>query len=74
MKIYTYSEARQNLSSLLNCAENEEVLIKRRDGKTFTVIAKQISSSPFDVPGITVKASTQDILSVISDARKSRDF
>ena len=70
MKIYTYSEARQNLSSLLNCAENEEVVIKRRDGKTFTVAAKPISSSPFDVPGIDVKASTQDILNAISDARK----
>ncbi|MBT8125348.1 MAG: type II toxin-antitoxin system Phd/YefM family antitoxin [Gammaproteobacteria bacterium] len=53
MKIYTYSEARQNLSSLLNCAENEEVVIKRRDGKTFTVFAKPISSSPFDKESCT---------------------
>jgi len=72
MKIYTYSEARQNLSSLLNCAENEEVVIKRRDGKTFIVIAKSISSSPFDVPGINVKTSTQDILDARSDARSKR--
>jgi hypothetical protein len=70
MRVYTYSEARQNLSELLNCAENEEVVIKRRDGKTFTVIAKPISSSPFDVPGINVKASTQDILDAISETRK----
>ncbi len=70
MRVYTYSEARQNLSELLNCAESEEVVIKRRDGKTFTIIAKPISSSPFDVPGIDVKASTQDILDAISEARK----
>ena len=70
MRVYTYSAARQHLSELLNCAENEEVVIKRRDGKTFTVIAKPISSSPFDVPGINVKASTQDILDAISETRK----
>ena len=70
MKIYTYSEARQNLSRLLNYAESEEVMIKRRDGKIFTVSAKSISSSPFDVPGINVKISTQNILEAISEARK----
>lgn len=70
MKVYTYSEARQNLSALLNSAENEEVVIKRRDGKTFTLVAKPISSSPFDVPGINVKASTQDILDAISETRR----
>ena len=70
MKIYTYSEARQNLSSLLNFAESEEVVIKRRDGKTFAVTAKPIASSPFDVPGIDVKTSTQDILDAIVDARQ----
>ena len=71
MKIYTYSEARQNLSKLLHCAENEEVIIKRRDGKTYTVIAKPITSSPFDV-GINVNVSTQDILDAISETRRSR--
>ncbi len=70
MRVYTYSEARQNLSRLLNCAENEEVVIKRRDGKTFTVTAKPISSSPFNVPGIKTKTSTQDILDAISETRR----
>ncbi|MFO1420218.1 MAG: type II toxin-antitoxin system prevent-host-death family antitoxin [Candidatus Competibacteraceae bacterium] len=35
MKVYTYSQARQQLSELLDSAETkEEVLIQRRDGST----------------------------------------
>ena len=32
MKVYSYSEARQRLAALLDEAQNEEVLIKRKDG------------------------------------------
>ncbi len=35
MKVFTYSEARQNLSKLLKIAQKEEVEIRRRDGSTF---------------------------------------
>jgi prevent-host-death family protein len=38
MIVYTYSEARQNLASLLDRAAQEgEVRIKRRDGQVFVV-------------------------------------
>ena len=38
MKVYTYSEARQRLSRLLDEArEGGEIRIKRRDGSEFTV-------------------------------------
>ncbi len=36
MKVFTYSEARQNLSKLLRIAQKEEVEIRRRDGATFS--------------------------------------
>jgi len=36
MKAFSYSEARQRLSELLNIARNEEVVIKRRGGETFS--------------------------------------
>ncbi|MGH8548484.1 MAG: type II toxin-antitoxin system Phd/YefM family antitoxin [Methylococcales bacterium] len=45
MKVYTYSEARQTLSELLNQAQQEEVLIRRRDGATFSVIPKRKKQS-----------------------------
>ena len=73
MKIYTYSEARQNLSELLNLALREEVVIKRKDGNIFSIIpAKIFKKSPFDVDGIKTKVGLADILHAISDSRKNR--
>ncbi|MDQ7005517.1 MAG: type II toxin-antitoxin system Phd/YefM family antitoxin [Ghiorsea sp.] len=42
MKVFTYSEARQNLSELLNTAQNEEVEIRRRDGSIFSIVPKTL--------------------------------
>ena len=70
MQVFTYSEARQNLSKLLILAENEEIEIRRKDGTIFTLATKAKSSkSPFDVIGIKTKATTQDILSAIENSR-----
>ena len=70
MKIYTYSQARQQLSEVLNTAEHEEVVIRRKDGRSFSVIQKTMKSSPFDIPGIKTKATTSDILNAISESRE----
>ena len=70
MKVYTYSQARQHLSELLDSAEKEEVLIQRRDGSTYLIVPKPMSTSPFAVPGIKTKASTSDILEAIQESRK----
>jgi prevent-host-death family protein len=69
MKVYTYSEARQRLSEVLNIARTEEVIIRRRGGESFSVIYKKIQKSPFDVPGINTRATTRDILDAIKDSR-----
>jgi len=71
MKVFTYSEARQNLSELLNIAKNEEVEIRRRDGSIFSIVRKiNKRKSPFDVEGIKTKATTCDILSAIKESRQ----
>lgn len=41
MKIYTYSQARQHLSEVLDTARREEVLIRRRGRETFSVLLRQ---------------------------------
>ena len=69
MRVYTYSEARQRLSEVLNLAKNEEVIIKRRGGEYFSVNLKERKKSPFDVQGITTKATTQDILDAVLESR-----
>ena len=70
MKVYTYSQARQNLSELLKIAKKEEVLIRQRDGAVFSVVSKRLSKSPFDVPGIKTKATTRNIIDAIRESRK----
>ena len=70
MKVFTYSEARQNLSNLLIMAQKEEIEIRRRDGAVFSLTAKnKTTASPFDIPGIKTKATTQNIIDAVRDSR-----
>ena len=70
MKVYTYSQARQHLSEILDQAKYEVVIIRRRDGSTFSVISKQLNRSPFDVRGMKTQASTEDIISAVRESRQ----
>lgn len=72
MKVYTYSQARQNLAEVLNRAKAEEVVIRRRGGDTFTVVPALRRGSPFNVPGIQTRVCTEDILAAVKDSRSSR--
>ena len=69
MNVYTYSQARQNLSEVLNCAKNEPVLIRRRSGDTFSITPQEDKLSPFDIPGVKTKASMPNILDSIRESR-----
>ena len=69
MKQFTYSEARSRLAEVLDTARTEEVIITRRSGDTFSVTFRPPKSSPFDIPGIKTKATTQDILDAVRDSR-----
>jgi hypothetical protein len=70
MKVFTYSEARQNLAKLLLMAQEEEIEIRRKDGSIFSLTAKKDrKKSPFDISGINTKATTQDILDAVMDSR-----
>lgn len=69
MKVYTYSEARQHLSKVLEIARKEEVIIKRRGGEIFSLVLKKMPKSPFDVQGIKSSAATKDILEAVKESR-----
>jgi len=73
VKVYSYSEARQQLASLLNYARREgEVRIRRHDGQLFVVKpTTEASKSPLDVPGIDVRATTADVLAAVGESRRS---
>jgi prevent-host-death family protein len=73
MKKYTYSQARQRLSELLDTARNEKVVITRRGGESFVLTCQITPKSPFDVPGIQTKATTKDILNAVRESRRRSD-
>jgi len=75
MKIYNYSEARQNFSMVLNTALNEEVIITRKDGNEFRLTAIRKSTkkkkSPLeDIKGIKTNVTMDDILGAIRESRE----
>jgi hypothetical protein len=70
MKIFTYSDARQKFSSVLESAQKDgKVLVKRRDGRVFSIRPEQASSSPFDVTGVKSSIKTSEIVDTLREAR-----
>ena len=66
MDVYTYSEARQNLSNVLKKAESDgKVLIRRKNGKTYALVPERPTASPLDVPSIKADISTQEIVTLV---------
>jgi hypothetical protein len=66
MKVFTYSEARQNLLKLLEIARKEDVEIRRKDGSIFSLTSKkEKTKSPFDVRGKKSTGKTQSITNLI---------
>ena len=69
--VYTYSEARQNLSTLLEKAIREgEVRVRRKDGQTFLIISEVTNRSPLDVDGVDIDLSKEEIIEFIHEGRK----
>jgi len=69
--VYTYSEARQNLATLLEKAVTEgEVRVRRKDGQVFVIIPEVTAGSPLDVEGVDIELTREEILEFIREGRK----
>ena len=70
MNIFTYSEARQKLSMLMNIAKKEgKVIITRKDGSKFELRAINDNKSPLDVKGVDLNINLDEILNSIDESR-----
>ncbi len=70
MQVYTYSEARQNLSSILDRAESTgKVIIRRKDGRTFALVPERTRRSPLDVPSIQATIPTEELVEIVRKER-----
>ncbi|HEX3033708.1 MAG TPA: type II toxin-antitoxin system Phd/YefM family antitoxin [Thermodesulfobacteriota bacterium] len=71
MKIYTYTQARQNFASLLEQARREGAVgIRRRDGQTFILKPVPITGSPLDVEGVDIGITAEEIVSFVHEGRR----
>lgn len=69
--VYTYSDARQKFSALLDQAlEEGQVKIKRKDGQVFVIRPEKKTDSPLAVEGVDLGISTQEIVEFIRESRK----
>lgn len=74
MKVYTYSEARQQLAEVLNRARRDgEAEIRRRDGQSFTVRPAARAGSPLDVQGVRTNLSRGEIVGLVRASRQSTE-
>jgi len=75
MKVFEYSQARQNFATVLNTALKEEVIISRKDGSKFRLVSmqenKKKGKSPLeDIKAIKANVSMDDILDAIRESRE----
>ena len=71
MSTYTFSEARQKLSSVLEKARKDgQVLIKRKDGSVFVIKPVTISGSPLNVKGVDLNLTAEEIVEIVREIRE----
>ena len=75
MRVYSYTEVRQNLASVLDEANKKGVVqINRRDGQSFLLKPIPITGSPLDIKGIDVDISTTEIIDIIREGRERDNY
>ncbi|MDE2846727.1 MAG: type II toxin-antitoxin system Phd/YefM family antitoxin [Gemmatimonadota bacterium] len=70
MDVYTYSEARQHLSSLLDEAESTgKVIIRRKDGRRYAVVPELSPVSPLDMPTVETSITVKEMVKLVRRQR-----
>jgi hypothetical protein len=71
MTVFTYSQARQKFSTVLDIARREgSAQIRRRDGSLFSILPlRRPKRSPFQIKGVKTRATTTDILEAVRESR-----
>ena len=74
MKVYTYSEARQRLASLLEQSRREgQVRIRRREGQVFVLQPAVAGGSPLDVPAVKARLRRGELAALLRESRETGD-
>ena len=75
MRVYTFSEARQNFASILELAQKEGVVrINRRDGKSFVIRPVEDNDSPLNIKGVNLDLSADEIVDAVREGRERNNY
>lgn len=70
MRMFTYSEALQDLSSLLEIAQRDGAVgIRHKDGKSYKLQPMALKGSPLDVGSVDIDITTEEIVQIIREGR-----
>jgi hypothetical protein len=73
MTVFTFSNARQNFASLLDMASKSgEVLIKRQDGRVYSLRQRTQKRSPLEIKGINTKMTTKELIDIVRESRSGK--
>jgi uncharacterized protein (DUF433 family) len=71
MNVYTYTEARQKLASVLDkAAQTGQVRIRRQDGQAFVIRPDRPKMSPLDVQGLNLDITADEIVFYVKEGRR----
>ena len=71
MKEYSFTQARQHFSSILDEAKRDGVVcVKKRDGQSFYIRPATPKKSPLDVKGVDLGVTSSEIVDAIRESRE----
>lgn len=70
MCVFTYSESRKRLAEVLDMAEEDEVIIRRRNGDAFSLTEVRKKASPLDIDGVEVDVTLQELAAAVRESRE----
>lgn len=69
-KTYSYAQAKQSFDLVLREAFDEGKVKIRKDDQIFVIMPESKNISPFDVEGVDIDITVEDIISYIHESRK----
>ncbi len=70
MRMFTYSEARYDLASLLEIAQRDGAVgIRHKDGKSYKLQPMELKGSPLDVGSVDIDITTEEIVQIVREGR-----
>lgn len=70
MRMFTSSEARDDLDSLLEIAQRDgEVGIRHKDGKSYKIQPLELKGSPLDVGSVKIDITAEEIVQIVREGR-----